>query len=147
MKNALFIAITAIGLVAVFAFKYQKVDFKSSADGGIVFEIENWEEALKIAKKENKLIFLDVYATWCGPCKQLKKNTFSDPHVGAFYNQNFINVAFNGENEEGLSLMKKYHLTGYPSLLFIDGDGKVVKQTGGYHNPDEFLALGKSIVK
>ncbi len=147
MKNAIFIAITAIGLVAVIAFKNQKVDFNSNTDGGVDFEKGTWEGVLEKAKKENKLIFLDVYATWCGPCKLLKKNTFSDTTVGAFYNQNFINMAVNGEDEAGLKLVNKYHLTGYPSLLFIDGNGKVVKQTGGYHNPDEFLALGKSILK
>jgi len=102
---------------------------------------------LGLAKKENKLIFLDVYATWCGPCKKLKSKTFSDKEVGDFYNQTFINVALDGEKGEGLELARKYGVRGYPTLLFIDANGKVVSGTSGYHNPSEFIALGKASKK
>ena len=105
-----------------------------------------WEEALILAKKENKLIFLDIYATWCGPCKKLKKNTFSNEEVGKLYNSNFINVSFDGEQAEGLMLMNRYHLRGYPSLLFIDSTGKVVEQSGGYKSSEKFINLGNSVL-
>ena len=146
-KNKIFTVIAVIVLVAVYAFNNPKVDFKADNKEGIQFHKGKWNEALALAKKENKLIFLDIYATWCGPCKKLKKNTFSDERVGEFYNSNFINVALDGEQAEGLMLANKYHLMGYPSLLFIDSDGNVVVQSGGYQNSNEFIALGKSILK
>lgn len=147
MKNLLFIAFSAIVLVAVYAFANPKVDFKADTKEGIQFHKGTWEEALQLAKKENKLIFLDIYATWCGPCKKLKANTFSNTEVGSYYNQNFVNVALDGEQGEGKILMQKYALRSFPSLLFIDGNGKVVGQTAGYHNSSQFIELGQKYSK
>lgn len=59
---------------------------------GMVFETGNWDSILKKAKKEKKLIYLDAYTTWCGPCKMMKKNIFPDEAVGKFYNQHFVNA-------------------------------------------------------
>lgn len=138
--------LTAVALIFM-AFRYPKVDFGKDSEGGIQFHKGTFDEALQQAKKENKLIFLDIYATWCGPCKKLKANTFSNNEVGVFYNTTFINVALDGENGEGIDLARKYGVKGYPTLLFIDASGKVVSGTSGYHSPSEFLALGKSIKK
>lgn len=112
---------------------------------GINFHTGSWIEALELAKKENKLVFLDISASWCGPCKMLKNFTFPDEAVGKFYNANFINVALDGEKGEGIALAQKYGLTAYPTLLFIDGDGKLVSKTTGYHNAKAFLELGKLV--
>jgi thioredoxin 1 len=147
MPSKIVIAFSAIAMVAVYAFANPKVDFKADTEEGIQFHNGTWEEALQLAKKENKLIFLDIYATWCGPCKKLKANTFSNTEVGSYYNQNFINVAFDGEQGDGAMLMQKYGLRSFPSLLFIDGNGKVVGQTVGYHNPSQFLELGQKFSK
>lgn len=145
MKTLIYVAFAAIFLVAVYAFTNPAVDFETDAKGGVQFHKGTWKEALALAKKENKLIFVDVYATWCGPCKRLKANTFSNKKVGQFYNQNFINVALNGEKGDGVMLMRKYNLRSFPSLLFIDEKGNVVTKTVGYHNADQFLQLGKKV--
>lgn len=147
MKNSLFIVFSAIVLVAVYAFSNPRVDFKADTKEGIQFHKGTWEDALQLAKKENKLIFLDIYATWCGPCKKLKANTFSNTEVGSYYNQNFVNVAFDGEQGDGAMLMQKYGLRSFPSLLFIDGNGKVVGQTAGYYNSSQFIELGQKFSK
>lgn len=112
---------------------------------GIQFYQGNWTEALQLAKEENKLIFLDIYATWCRPCKKLKANTFPDEAVGEFYNTHFINLSLDGEKGEGRELARKYAIKGYPTLLFVDYTGAVVARTAGYHNPDKFLDLGRSV--
>jgi thioredoxin 1 len=117
----------------------------AETEKGILFYEGSWAEALKLAKEENKLIFLDIYATWCGPCKRLKANTFPDEAVGEFYNANFINLALDGEKGEGRELARKYAIKGYPTLLFVDHTGAVVTKTAGYHNPDKFLDLGKAV--
>lgn len=114
---------------------------------GIAFQQGSWNEALALAKKENKLIFLDISASWCGPCKMLKAKTFPNSEVGKFYNANFINVAFDGEKGEGVTLARKYNISAYTTLLFINPDGKIVVQTAGYRNPEQFIELGKQIVK
>lgn len=145
--NKLFILATAIIVLVVVAFKVPKVNFDEDVTGGIQFKKESWNDVLKQAKKENKLIFLDIYATWCGPCKRLKSNTFSNEEVGKLYNQKFINVALDGEKGEGLTLAQKYGVRSYPTLLFLDGNGNIVVRTGGYHNSDEFIELGKTVAK
>lgn len=144
-KTYFILALLAIGVV--YAFNNPVVDFNKDEKGGIHFKEMTWQETLAEAKKENKLIFVDVYATWCGPCKKLKKYTFSDETVGSFYNENFINVAFDGEKTEGLKLMSQFHLRGFPSLLFVDATGKIMYQSGGYQNANKFLELGNLVLK
>jgi thiol:disulfide interchange protein len=147
MRKYSFYILAVLVIGAVYAFNNPVVDFKVDTKGGIHFKEMTWAETLAEAKKQNKLIFVDVYAAWCGPCKKLKKYTFSDEKVGTFYNENFINVAFDGEQEEGLKLMNLYGLTSYPSLLFVDYKGDVVLKTGGYYNSKVFLGMGELVLK
>lgn len=111
---------------------------------GIQFESMSWEEALSASQKTNKLIFVDAYTTWCGPCKALEKYTFTDPSVGALYNASFINVRFDMEEYPGLELAEKYYVNLYPTLLFIDGNGDLVHRGCGAMETDEFIELGKT---
>lgn len=118
-----------------------------NADKGIQFTEGKWSELLKQAKKENKLIFLDAYTTWCGPCKMLQKNVFTRDDVAATFNGNFINVKIDMEAGEGPSLAKRYPIEGYPTLFFINGKGKVVKQLLGYQQPQDLIKVAKSVQK
>lgn len=147
MKSIFFAAILIIGSIAFYAFNHPHVNFSNDPAEGIQFHRGNWTEALEKAKKENKLIFLDIYATWCGPCKRLKAKTFSDKIAAKFFNEHFINVSLDGETGEGAILAGKYNLTGYPSLFIIDAGGKLVTQTMGYQSPEELIGFGKSIFK
>lgn len=114
-------------------------------EDGINFSTQTFKDALKQAKEEDKLIFLDAYAAWCGPCKRMDRTTFKDGKVGAFFNENFINLKIDMEKGEGRSLSSKYRVTAYPTLFFIDGEGRVVKRTVGGQNAKGLLLLGKSV--
>lgn len=113
---------------------------------GIHFQESSFSDVLAKAKKENKLVFLDAYASWCGPCKMLERNVFSQKEVGDYYNLHFVNSHFDMEKGEGVALAKKYRVTSYPTLLFLDGDGVVVNKSLGYLNPAQFLDLGKMVM-
>ncbi len=117
---------------------------KNDAEG-IQFTETSWKEVLKKAKAEKKVIFLDAYASWCGPCKMLQKNVFTKKAVGDFYNSKFINVKMDMEKGEGPALSQVYPLEAYPTLLFIDGNGKVLKKVLGYQSPEDLIAIGKSV--
>ncbi len=114
-----------------------------AAQEGIQFQKNNFGEMLEKAKKENKLIFIDAMAVWCGPCKLMDKNVFSQKSVGDFYNANFINGKFDMEKGEGLELAARYGVRSYPTFLFINGDGQLVSRNMGYLPESTFLELGK----
>lgn len=115
--------------------------FNLSAQDGIHFMEESWQKLLKKAEKEDKLIFLDAYTTWCGPCKMMSKDVFPDKKLGKLYNDKFINVQLDMEDEEGYPLGKKYKIRAYPSLLYINGRGEVVHRVVGYQDADQLKAL------
>lgn len=117
----------------------------ATAEPGIQFSEAAWKAQLEKAKAENKLVFLDAYTSWCGPCKMLQKNVFTQQAVGDFFNKEFINVKIDMEKGEGPELALQYPLEGYPTLLFIDGDGKVVKKVLGYQSPEQLLAIGQDV--
>lgn len=114
---------------------------------GIQFIEEDWEQALKTAKDKDKLIFLDIYATWCGPCKMLKQYTFTDSSVGEFFNKNFINVTVDGEKGVGPQLAEKYAIEGYPTLIVADETGKPVLITAGYIPTDVLMQFANEALK
>lgn len=116
---------------------------KLTPDSGIQFEPKGWQYALLEAKKQDKLVFLDAYTSWCGPCKLLKKNTFTNKSVGDFFNKNFINITVDMEKGEGIALAKKYEVNAYPTLLLLDSAGNVVTYTKGYLSPEQLIEFGK----
>ncbi|MCB0563689.1 MAG: thioredoxin fold domain-containing protein [Phaeodactylibacter sp.] len=114
------------------------------AQEGIVFTKENWKGILSKASAENKLIFMDAYTTWCGPCKMMSKNVFTEASVGSFYNENFINAKIDMEAGEGLELAQLYEVRAYPTLLFINGEGELVHRAVGYQDAEKFVSLGQT---
>lgn len=110
---------------------------------GIKFIEADWSKAKAEAKKQNKLIFLDAYTTWCGPCILLKKKTFPDESVGKLFNENFINIAIDMEKGDGPLLAKQYGVYAYPTLLFINSDGQIVTYTQGFMKPMDLIKFGK----
>lgn len=114
------------------------------AGKGIRFEHGSFSELLAQAKKENKLIMVDAYTTWCGPCKWMVKNIFPNDTVGEFYNKNFVNAKIDMEKGEGMDLAKKYNVSCYPTYLFINGNGELMHRVSSAMPAAEFVELGKS---
>lgn len=113
------------------------------AQGGIDFRLVNWEEALDAAGKENKLMFVAGYVDWSQPCAILDKYTFSDQEVGAFYNEQFINIRLDMEDFPGIAVAEDLNITSYPALLFINEDGDVIHRGCGALESDELINLGE----
>lgn len=143
MKNKYLI----ISLFTLFtlAFGLSAFTSKNKAEKGIVFYEGNFEAALAKAKAENKIIFLDAYASWCGPCKKMAANVFTDEKVGEYFNANFINLKIDMEKGEGPSIASKYPVQYYPTLFFIDSNGKLLKKVIGYHDDSQLIKEAKSV--
>lgn len=146
MKTIVFVGIIALVTFGIYSFKSPKVDFNEDTAEGIQFFKGTFQEALEKAKIENKPLFLDIYATWCGPCKMLKKRTFSDKEVGDYFNTNFINIAIDGETKEGRDLINNYQVNGYPTLLILNKEGKQLTKQVGFVEPHILVNFGKRIV-
>ena len=70
---------------------------KAQGEQGITFFKGSFNEALAEAKKQNKPLFVDFYATWCVPCKRMAKEVFTLPEVGEYFNSRFISLQIDAE--------------------------------------------------
>ncbi len=139
--------------------------------GSVSAQKINWmsmDEALAAQKNTPKKIFMDVFTTWCGPCKMLEKNTFSNADVIEFVNKNYYAVKFNAEGieeitfedftytnpnyQEGRKGRNSTHffadalkLRGYPSLVFFADDGTLIQAIPGYKTPEQLEIYLKMI--
>lgn len=84
---------------------------------GIKFFHGTYEEALQQAKSESKQIFVDVYTSWCGPCKKMARDVFADEEVGKFYNDRFICLKLDAEKESDHAFFQYYQASAYPSFF------------------------------
>ena len=102
------------------------------------FRSISFDEALKVAKQENKLVFIDFYTDWCGPCKKMAKEVFPQKMVGDFMNAKFVNLKLNAE-QEGKELAALYKVSAYPTFIVLDTEGNVVADLKGSMDGRTFI--------
>jgi thiol:disulfide interchange protein len=96
---------------------------------------------------ERKLpLFVDVYATWCGPCKMMDREVYPDPAVSAYMNKTFVNVRMDGETEYGSQFALEHGLQGYPSVFLFDAEGSHMSTLVGFMDAPELLEKLRSSV-
>ncbi len=107
---------------------------------GVNFKHLTFDEALAKAKAENKLIFMDCYTTWCGPCKYMTENVFPQEKAGEYFNPKFVCVKFDMEKGEGPELAKRFGVRAYPTFFIIRPDGTMQHTVVGGGEVDDFIA-------
>lgn len=127
-----------ISLLIVFGFRF-------GYSQGIEFETGTWEEVLHKAVETQKPIFVDVYTTWCGPCKIMNNKVFPLEEVGNMYNSNFICYKVDAEKGEGVKIAKEFEVRSYPTYLFLNTGGSLIMRTMGSMSPEKFLDLAISV--
>jgi len=134
--------------------------FADSIDQGIHFTKGlTWRQVITKAKVENKLIFMDCYTTWCGPCRRMENEVYPLEKIGDFYNEKFISVKMQMDTSfsdnadvkskyaDANNIGATYGIAAYPSFLFFSPYGKLLIKDIGLQKPDDFLALAKKALK
>ena len=110
-------------------------------ESGIRFFHGTWDEAMALAKKEKKKVFIDFFTEWCGPCLNMALTVFPLPEVGEVYNKNFICLKIDAEKGEGRELAKKYGIHSYPSYIFVNPKTEaLIHRSGGNKPAADFIA-------
>ncbi len=110
-----------------------------------------FEKALTEAKAQNKLVLVDVYTDWCGWCKKLDRDVYPSAEVQKEWKTYFTATkidaesqavhSYFGKQETERQLAAGWAVSGYPTILFLDANGKVLRIISGYHAPSEFAQL------
>ena len=95
--------------------------------------IQSYQQALKQAQQEGKLILAYLYTDWCGYCKKMEAETFTDQAVIDEMSDSYVWLKLNAETDpEGRQLQERFNITGYPGLLLLDGDGQDMERISGF---------------
>lgn len=137
MKKYIFILAALVNFLAV-----NKIAAQTAEENeGVAFvHDKTFDQALTQAKQEGKMLFIDCYTSWCGPCKMLASKMFPQKKVGDYFNKEFVSMKIDMEKGEGVELKKRFAVKAFPTLLFISNDGKEINRiVGAELDIDKFL--------
>lgn len=150
MKNKLMIlGLGVMVTLAMVSFTTNKSENKidQTSNEGMIFTEGTFAEICAKSKKEKKNIFFDAYASWCGPCKLLKRDVFTTKTAGDFFNKNFINVAMDMEKGEGAALAPAFQISAYPTLLILNHKGEIIAKSVGYQKAEDLIKFAKPFIR
>ncbi|MCX8057186.1 MAG: thioredoxin fold domain-containing protein [Ignavibacteria bacterium] len=116
---------------------------------------KSFEEILKLAKKDNKKVLINVYADWCSWCKKMEKDTYPDSEVQKELNRNYYLYRLNGESKETIEydgrkwtkaeLTAAFGIRGFPATIFLNSNSKPITVLPGYVDAKTFASILKYI--
>jgi len=130
--------VVAIIFFAIFSQSNNVKSANSSSDSSSIIWSTDLNTALQQAKTSNKMVFIDFYTDWCGYCRQMDQNTYTDLHVQERLAQSYIAVKVNSDQNPDLST--KYDIVGLPTMVILDSDGQEIKRISGYQSADQLLS-------
>ncbi len=145
------IAVIVVAFVATLAFSMPGPEPKLSGEKKDGIKWRTFEEALKVGKKENKMIVVDFYTDWCTWCKTMDKETYGNSEVIRFANEKLVFAKVNAESSEKVTykgmqftyaqLARAFKVKGYPATLFMLPNGDPLDLVPGYIPPETFLPI------
>jgi len=107
---------------------------------------EQLYDVTSMAEAQQKLVFVDIYADWCLPCKIMDKESFKDKRLGEYYNERFVSYKVDGEKDSGPLIAELYDVKVYPTLLYLDVRGNLLIKKEGQANTNELYDLADKAV-
>ncbi|NOZ58308.1 MAG: thioredoxin family protein [Euryarchaeota archaeon] len=110
-----------------------------AGEGGINWIWNDLERGIEIARKENKPVLISFWAEWCGWCVKMDREVMTDAEVVRYISANFVPVKINSDLPENRNLLLVYQITGHPSFVILDSEGRFLGKTVGYMPKEVFL--------
>ena len=128
-------------LLIIVSFILFGINLTAQDNKGVIWEEGSLSSVLAKAKKcdTKKLVFVDCYASWCGPCKTMTNKVFPTEEAGKYFNANFFNVKFDMERGEGIEIRKNYKIKAYPTFLLLDEKGNEIGRVVGGNEINTFI--------
>ena len=118
----------------------------AAAQAQVKFETKSTDAVREMAVKTGKLVFIDLYASWCPPCRMMERQVFSRKDVGEFMDQRFVAAKYDVDKTTGRELMKKYGEGSVPLYLVFDTQGEVLGRIQGATDAETFMENLRTIV-
>ncbi len=134
MKRYIFVLIGL--MLSATGFTHVKYDEAKSWN---IFTEDEYALALKRSKAENKLVFIDFYATWCSPCKWMEETTLSDKRVVKILNEKYITIKVDIDDFEGFEIKEQFEVQTLPTLIFLNSNGEMIKRFNETMGTEKFL--------
>ena len=103
------------------------------------FETKSTDAVREMALRSGKLVLIDLYATWCPPCRMMEREVFSRKDVGDFMERHFVAAKYDVDKTTGKELLKRYGSGAIPLYLVFDTQGELLGRIQGAAKADEFM--------
>lgn len=117
------------------------------AEAQVRFETGSTDSVRRMAQNQNKLVFIDLYATWCGPCRAMERTVFAKKEVGEFMERRFVAAKYDVDRTVGRELMSEYGRGAIPLYLIFDTDGVLWGRIEGATSEKEFLENLRTVLE
>lgn len=116
------------------------------AEAQVRFMTRSTDGVRRQAVEQNKLVFIDLFATWCPPCQMMEREVFSRSDVGEFMASRFVCAKYDVDKTTGRELLKRYGSRAVPLYLVFDTEGELLGRIRGATDPERFMAEVKRIL-
>lgn len=110
-----------------------------AAQAQVRFHTGSLDAVRALAERENKLVFIDLYATWCAPCGEMEREVFARRDVGEFMDARFVAARYDVDGAVGGALSQRYDAKTIPTYLIFNVEGQLLGRTSGGRTAAEFL--------
>jgi thioredoxin-related protein len=153
-NTSIFIVVALVG-AGLALFSSSRKDQQKADSSLDKIQWHSYDDAVTLARSQKKKLLVDVYTDWCGWCKKMDSDVYSDENIRAIVAANFIAVKLNAESTKNVtvgtdqldeaSLARAMGVTGYPTTVFLESGAEPITKLAGYMEAKDFATVLKFI--